>query len=186
MSHGRKLIRHAVRDLLINKTSAGERIYTNRRTALWDNALPAIVIFTTSQDDELYSVSPRELMRTAQIGIELVVAKEGEIPLDDEMDDLCEQVERVLFNNPMLRRSINSKDSPVARPILPLRTETDTNYDGLKPIGGLRMNWEAIYFQSAGEYETCALADFKTTEIDWDLAPPDSAIDATDLVDANA
>jgi len=186
MSHGRKIIRHAIRDLLIGKTAAGTRVYTNRRTALWDNALPAIVIFTSSQDDELFNVSPRDLKRSVQIGIELVTAAEGVIPLDDVMDDLSEQVERILFNNPMLRRHIDDADGAVAEPLLPLRTETDTNYEGIKPIGGMRLNWEAIYYQNAGEYETCALADFHKTEIDWDLAPQDFDLDATDLVDANA
>jgi len=97
MSSERKKIRHAIVDLLKRKkTSAGRKVFGNRSTNVWQEDLPAIMVYPRSEDVSERSKSPREITRSLSMAIEIVTDGKDDDEAADRMDDLADQVERIL------------------------------------------------------------------------------------------
>lgn len=98
MAHPRKVIRHAVRDLLVGVTAAGARVTATRVEPHRKGELPAISVYTLREPVEEASVTtaPRELTRDVKVEITGWVAHSDAVPVDDAMDDLAEQIEAAM------------------------------------------------------------------------------------------
>lgn len=98
MSHQRKTIRDAAVDLLIDAdTAAGENVFPNRETSLWESELPAVLVFVKDETAEPLDLAGTRSIRTLQLVIECKVKATPSV--DDDLDTLCDEVEDALAAN---------------------------------------------------------------------------------------
>lgn len=94
MGHSRKEIRNAVKAMLINATGAGENVYSNRETSLWEAELPAILIYTRDESSEVRGTAGRNSIRTLQLQIDIKAMADDSV--DDTLDDIANEVEALI------------------------------------------------------------------------------------------
>lgn len=175
MAHPRKLIRHAVRDLLASAaTVAGEKVYPTRVVPARGRELPLISVYTLEDDVDPDSVStaPRELTRELPVVIEAWV-QPGDNP-DDAMDDIAEEIEKAMHADPFLGGKV--ADSVLSS------TQMEVIDDGARLLGLVVLTYTATYRTLAPEAPT-DLEDFRRAGTDYNLGgelDPDD--DVSDLV----
>ena len=150
MSHPRAAIRQALVDKLKTKvddifpTDAGEKIYGSRAKPLFDQFLPAILIYARNENiieerfaTDGYGASKREL----EVAIEAVVL--GNEQVDDSLDKISKQIEDALDGFEMPTRKAD---------VLKLKsTEMDVSIDGSKIYGAARLTYGITYYTSNKE-----------------------------------
>ncbi len=94
MAHIRKEIRDAIVELLLDETDAGENVYANRETDLWEAELPAILVYTRDESATPRDLSGRTSIRTLQLIIEIKVY--ANTTLDDTLDAIALDVEDIM------------------------------------------------------------------------------------------
>lgn len=106
MAHPRKLIRHAVVALLVSaNTAAGARVSGTRVEPHKKSGLPAISVYTLREpidQERSEGTAPRELTRDVKVEIVGWVAHSDELPVDDAMDDLAEEIEAAMDADPFI------------------------------------------------------------------------------------
>ncbi len=135
--HQRQIIREKIRDLLLQKTWAEKRIYTNRSTALFESELPCILILTRDEAARKFTEAPRQLQRQLNVSIQAICRLQDDI--DDYLDSLALQIEILINVNPFL-------DETVADVIL-TGTEVAVSSEGNMPIGSITLNYQVEYYQ---------------------------------------
>ena len=145
MNHPRTIIRQALIDKLKTKvndqfpTAAEDRIYGSRAQPLFDQFLPAILIYCRNETileerfvTDGYGASKREL----EIAIEAVVLGNEEI--DDLLDKISKQIEDALdgFEIPSRKADILRLKS----------TEIDVSINGSKIYGAIRLTYSITYY----------------------------------------
>lgn len=147
MSHPRAAIRQALVDQLKTKvgdvfpTDAEDKIYGSRTKPLFDQFLPAILVYTRNENiieerfaTDGYGASKREL----EVAIEAVVL--GNEQVDDALDKISKQIEDALDGFEMPNRKAD---------ILKLKsTEIDVSIDGSKVYGAARLTYSITYYIS--------------------------------------
>lgn len=98
VAHPRKLLRHAVVAALTGTTDAGTHVEATRVDPNRETRLPAIGVYTLREtvDEGSADTQPRELTRRPLVMIEAWVADTAAVPVDDGIDDLCEQIEAAM------------------------------------------------------------------------------------------
>ena len=91
----RKAIRNKTATLLKGNTGAKERVFPSAVYPLDEDELPAILVYTLKEKSEVYDISPRTDRRTLDLVVECAAQHDG---LDDAMDDLTDDVERLLLD----------------------------------------------------------------------------------------
>jgi hypothetical protein len=147
MSHPRTAIRQALIDKLKTKiddvfpTDAGDKIYGSRAKPLFDQCLPAILVYARNENiieerfaTDGYGASKREL----EVAIEAVVL--GNEQVDDNLDKISKQIEDALdgFEIPTRKADILKLKS----------TEIDVTIDGSKIYGAARLTYSITYYTS--------------------------------------
>ncbi|HEY6038260.1 MAG TPA: hypothetical protein VIV58_28455 [Kofleriaceae bacterium] len=102
MAHQRKLIRNAVAALLVSaNTAAGARVKATRVEPNREQELPAISVYTLSDETDRASAdtAPIELTRELKLEIACEVKHTDAYPVDDRMDDIAEQVEAAMASD---------------------------------------------------------------------------------------
>lgn len=97
MPQTRKSIRDAVVALLDGNTSAGNNVYANRETTLWESELPAILVYTADESAEPRDASGRTYIRTLDLNIQ--IKAEANDTVDDDLDALATEVEDIISND---------------------------------------------------------------------------------------
>ena len=139
MNHPRAAIREALADHLKNKTDAKDKVFSNRNKPLFDNLLPAILVYAKSENvleerfaSDGFGATKREL----DIAIEAVIS--GDDNLDEALDKIAAQIESAFEDWEMPTRKAD---------ILKLKsTEIDTSIEGSKIYGAIRLNYSIIYY----------------------------------------
>lgn len=97
MSIERAEIRNRIVSLLKHKkTDAKDRVYGSRANNVWQENLPAILIYPKNEEVVVIAESPRELLRTVFFSIELIADGKDDDDAADNLDKLGEQVERIM------------------------------------------------------------------------------------------
>lgn len=110
MAHQRKIIRHAVRDLLISAaTAAGSRVQGTRVDPNKKSQLPAIGVYTLNDPVNEDTSSDGEDTHELEVEIAGWVAHTDAVPADDAMDDLAEQIEAAMKSDPFLGGAVGGK-----------------------------------------------------------------------------
>lgn len=177
--HQRKLIRQVVAATLVNATAATDRVFTTRMNPVRMPELPALCIY--SEDERVTPDSqktfPRELERRLEIVVEGYVGLTDQI--DDELDDLAEQVEKLMHADPTFSAQTGEAvvgDSVMTSTIFTFKDE------GNRPFGAFRMVYEFTYHQLAPlEADMATLDTFDKLGVKYSLgnaqAPADQAQD---------
>jgi len=163
-----KAIRTALRDALLNRTNAGDRVSTNRADPHWQDQLPAIVIYTGSESVERDQAAPPAYRRVARVIVEMAVehSEVGPGP-DDLVDDLAEQVEQVFFEDPELRKQLGDL----------VQSARQVGFDMLVAasgdalLAGARITLEFLYFQDAPTGDPGELWPWKSANVKISLDP---------------
>lgn len=142
MAHPRKLVRDAVVAILKNATAAGARVYATRIEPIRKSPLPAIAVYTLSEETEptISNTAPRELVRIVKVEVSGFVAHSDAIPVDDAMDALAEEIEAALGADRYLSGAAG--DSMLESTIMQVREE-DARSDPL--IGIVTLTYAVEY-----------------------------------------
>lgn len=144
--HPRKLIRQAIVDALkVAATAAGERVFKSRAVPWRTVELPAISVQAADElvDEDSEESSPRELLRGADVSLDLVLAAPADGEVDDALDDFAEQVEEAMHADPTFGGAasdcylVSSAFGEVA--------------EGNRPLGALRLVYRTRYITHAPE-----------------------------------
>lgn len=151
MSHARKQIRDAIKTLLTGLASTGANVWTNRVYPLDDAALPGIIIRTMPETVAPGGTLSKKIRRVVTFDIEArVKADEGDDPLDDQLDQICAEVETVLAADVTLSGKVQSC----------ALVGTTPSYSGAmeRPVGIVVMSWVVAYNTLANAPETLLYA----------------------------
>lgn len=175
--HERRAIREACKaQLVAAATVAGSRVYETRSTPFARVELPAIAIYTESEESEDKQSAPRELTRTLELKIEACV--EALDNVDDSMDAIALQIETAMDSDWTLTGTVG--DSVLTETTLEIAVL------GTKPVGVVIMTYTVLYHTDMRI--AAILPDFTTAVVNYDLAnsqpdPRDQAQDELDNLD---
>lgn len=178
MSLARKTIRNYIVDLIRRKeTIAKDNVFGNRSQAVWQENLPTILVYSRSEEITERSVSPRELKRDMRLVIEVVVASDSDDESSDKLDDLMDDIERILSPDDSLNGKVDS--------IVLDSVEFDFDEEAQQPIASGRLIYKVIYYQFSPEdrrdQEEVALTGLIAN---WDVGTAkDPDFEATDNID---
>jgi hypothetical protein len=97
MSHARRNIRDAAVQALTGLPTTGANVHATRLYPMEPAGLPALCIYTLSEESGFDSLPPRKLLRRLELAVEIV----GQVneTLDDTLDQISLEVEQMLGTN---------------------------------------------------------------------------------------
>ena len=134
MSHKRPEIRAYIADILKKRIQFSNTVFTNRKTNLFPEELPAVFLHTPSEDVEVFAAAPRILLRHLTVVVE--VAARGD-DLDDRLDAHASAIEKALAPEERL--------GGLTRDLVLTKTETDLDVSGDALLGSVRLTYVATY-----------------------------------------
>ena len=175
ITHQRQKIREAIVNILIDRTDAKKFVKPNFTAPIFIEDLPAILIYTRSEDIEEFSISPRELKRTMQLVIEIVSAGTNDINLQDQLDTISEQVEQLLSQDDTLDCTVED--------IILNSVEFEFIDEGNKPTGSARLIYSVIYLTEMPK-EREELSKAKTVKVDWNTNKKNKGLKGEEIIEA--
>jgi hypothetical protein len=134
--HARTQIRNAVTALLLNNTSAADKVYQSRIYPLENPKLPALLVYTKQEVVGDQSMSrPRTQIRQLQLTVEAYVKANGNI--DETADTLALEVEQIIATDPTL--------SGLAKDTMLTNTDIQFSDEGEKPISVVVLTYSINY-----------------------------------------
>lgn len=180
-STARVALRRGFEQAIKGATLVRDRVYRSRifplalhdaDGALRQDALPAILIYAGDEELERYNAAPVEIRRTSQIWVEIIAQVRQDF--DDVLDVICAHVESLIDQDERLGDRCEDCQ-------LGFVQRSEPEREGAVTLGSIRLRWDVIYHtQRADEIE---LPDLATLHVEYDLAPPDATIEATDEID---
>ena len=138
MSHKRQIIRDAIINQLKDNTDAGSNVYDNRAKPLFDQFLPAILVYSKQENilEDQYNIDGyAPLKRDLEIAIEAVIIASDEF--DQKLDDIASQIESALDGFEIETRKAD---------LIKLKsTEIDYSIESSKIYGAVRLTYSVIY-----------------------------------------
>lgn len=162
--HPRQAIRNAVTAALARaNTAAGSRVYASRKLPIEsDSDLPAICVYTTSESsDEQSAFSfPRELKRTLNLQLEVVVLSPDNVAVDDAIDSLAEQIENAMnidetFGGACSYSYLASSDLQVSE-------------IGAQQLAELTLVYNVVFYTYGSDAADATLVPLKTVDAKYD------------------
>lgn len=176
MAHQRELIREAVIRILSNATAAGTRVTSTRVDAHKKNELPALSVYTLSEEVEPASdtSSPRELTRKLNLEIAGWVAHSAALPVEIAMDDLAREIENAMDADVYL--------SDLAGDSMLTATEMTIVEEKIDPLVGIvTLTYSVTYRTFVGA--TPATDDFNTAGTTTQIVGATTGNAASDVID---
>jgi hypothetical protein len=177
MSAQRKVIRKKLVSILKRaQTIAGERVYSNDADPALSEKLPSIFIRVVSETAEEWTQAPRIFKRTIAVAIECLCDGRNPDEAADFVDDLSEQVERVIGSDDSLDGT--AEDTRLAG------VELDFIAEAEKPIATSTLTFNVLYLTAAprtrNDQEQKPLA---SVHADWQIeGRTDEATKAEDTI----
>ena len=135
-NHIRQQIRERVGTTLTGLTTTGSNVFQSRVYNLEDSKLPAIIIYTKSEDSELLEMgSTRTLQRNLSLVVEAYVKANSNY--DDTIDTIAKEVEAVM--------GADVTHNDLARDSFLDSTEINYKGEGEQPIAVMTMVYNIIY-----------------------------------------
>lgn len=136
MAHARQQIREAAAAAVTSLTLTGANVFQSRLNALPEDKLPAIRLYTNSEESEnLTLVEPVEQQRTLELIIEGVAKVNDD--LDDTLDDVAEDIEVAIASDVTL--------GGIVQGLLYVATEVEMSAEGDQPVGIVRLAYQVDY-----------------------------------------
>lgn len=92
--HKRQEIRERIVEALKGRTCAEDKVFTNRGRSFFQTELPSITVYTESETSQILNPPHASLKRTMRLVVEAAAVQKSHI--DNELDDLCAEIEEVL------------------------------------------------------------------------------------------
>ena len=147
MAHVRKLIRDHITTTLTGLTTTGSNVFQTRFFPLEDTKLPALCIYTKSEDTEYSTMTvPRTQMRVLEVSVEAYV--KGTANLDNTLDTIAVEVEEAIAADITLGGV--AKDAQITA------FEADFAGDGEQPVAVGRFTITVEYRTVENDVETAA------------------------------
>jgi len=136
MSHVRKQIRDYFAVSLNGLTTTGSKVYASRVYPLQSENLPAVLVYTTSEDSDEAAFSKQRVQnRVVDVMVEgYVKAVTG---FDDTLDQIAREVEEALLDDPTC--------GGLSQNMVLTSTETEYSGEGETPVGTIRMTFQVNY-----------------------------------------
>ena len=145
MSHVRQQIRDRIITVVTGLSTTGSRVYNTRLyTLLPADNLPALLVYTQSEDNERDFGSPSTYRRNCMVSIEGVAM--GNTTIENTLDTIAAEVEDAIGADPTL----NSKAIEISL----TNTEIEFTSESEQPIGMVRLNFNVLYFTRATNSQT--------------------------------
>lgn len=136
--HARELIRKAIATAVTGLTTTGADVFTSRLYPYEDDDLPNLSVYVARDPETVEDED--DVMGSYQIRVlpvEIVARVKATTELDDQLDDICAEVETALVGSATVKALVKS--------LRLVSTEIDMDNEGEKPVGAARMEWEVIY-----------------------------------------
>ena len=135
-NHVRQQIRERVGTVLTGLTSTASRVYESRVYPLQDSELPALLIYTKSEDSlPLVMSSDRVMERELSLVVECYAKANSNF--DDTIDTISKEVEEAIAAD----TTLNS----LAKDIFIQSTEIEFNAEGESPVGYATLTFLTTY-----------------------------------------
>lgn len=136
MSHVRQQIRERVATVLTGLTTTGSNVYESRVYALNESKLPALVVYSKSENSEITTIGTGlGIERNLTITVEAYV--KANLNFDDTIDTICAEVETAMGND----RTLNG----LAKFSYLGSTEIEFDGDGENPVGYATLEYVVQY-----------------------------------------
>lgn len=146
MSHVRTQIRNqAVTELLAGTTAFGSSIFSTRLYNFRNSNLPACNVYAGEESAEVATMGPgnsRIISRTLELLVDCYLEDSA---LDDGLDDLAVEVEKVLGATTFNRLAFD---------VSLINTSFDMDSNGEKPVGICTLSWQVKYHVVESDPET--------------------------------
>lgn len=182
MDHPRKLIRNAVVSQLVGsatmfRTRATDRVVAARRQPWNTKRLPAIAVYTDTDDvsPESHDTAPLQLEREVDVMVEAAIATSAVAPeqIDDQLDDLARQIEIAIARDTQL--------GGVASYCRLASSEVTVLEHGDESIGVVRLSFRTRYFDAMVDAES-TLDDFVTADVQVSLGNAQAAPERAEVL----
>lgn len=155
----KRKIKEAVQKLLKGKTLAGDNVFVSRSIPTDVECLPAILIYSLSENVRRFNETPKDYKRELTIAVECLASGNDDNELDSKLEELGEFIESAMEIDETLGDLVNKVEL------------TGTAYaqdpDGQNPIGSLILQFAVEFFTNAIRSDFDCLPDFKETGVDW-------------------
>ena len=136
-NHVRQQIRERIGTTLTGLTTTGSNVFESRVYPLEDSKLPALIIYTKSEESMPIEIgSNRTMERSLTVNIEGYVKANSNF--DDTVDTICKEVETAMATDITLNGL--AKDSFLET------TEIEFNAEGEKPVCFVTMSFKVDYY----------------------------------------
>jgi hypothetical protein len=184
ITHPKTLIRRSVRDRLKQATEAeggatyptpaADRVYAARSVPIPDKPQPLILIYTDEDkaEGELYQDTPRRVITLTVCCAACKSGEGAEEALEDLLDEMDLAAYLVVMSDPY--HGGNAQETNF------IGSNRYRDYKGSPFYGEAKVEFQVVY--GLPDPSTAGLDDFLRFHADYDLAPADGNIDATDDV----
>lgn len=157
----RKLIRKKVASILVDKTSYLKRVYLSRKVPFSkdDEAEDGVIlVFVEKENASLFNRAPKEYKKTLTLSIAIIKSLNPDdvIAIEDQLETVAEQVEKILAKNDTLDGLCSEVDFE--------SYEAITNEDGEFKEGAIKLTYSITYYEQAG-LEEADLEDFNESSV---------------------
>lgn len=167
----RSNIRKSVVEMLRDRTDCADRVFSNRARQLWPEELPAIMVYTRTENVSEFGSAPRTLRRNLRLAVEVVAKADDD--LDDELDRIADQVESLIQSDDTLGGIVSD--------IVIQDSEMSLAGQGETLFGSVVMTFQVVYFTEAVSNDE--LVDFETLNVKYDLKNSDTeTVEAEDRI----
>ncbi|MBI9079190.1 MAG: hypothetical protein JEY79_05560 [Pseudodesulfovibrio sp.] len=170
--HQRTVIRDKAKELLLDNTLAGIRVYRSRVKPYAAKKLPAIGVYLNGGPADHGGRSPRRYKREEDLVIEIVAAELVDTDVDQFLDDLSEQVENIFLADETMSGTVWDCEL----------TDTDLRptKNGDRVFGSARLTFRVTYETVPTDPSA---DDFLEADVEWDEGPaPDGEMEAEDTI----
>ena len=145
MAHIRNQIRDNIITALTGLTTTGSNVFNHRVYTLGSNKLPALCVYTNSEDSQYQTINPpRSVLNTLTVNIEgYVQATSG---YDNTIDAICLEVSEALYTD--LTRGNLAKDTRI------VSMSSELNDDGEQPLCVVVITVEVTYMYNENDLTT--------------------------------
>lgn len=161
----KRRIKIAVRDLLLNKTEAKEKVKISSSIPLQAESLPALRVYSTNESVSRFNEAPKNYKRNLTLAIECIDCGDDDDNLDMRLEILGEQVETLLELDETLGKLVNKLELSGAA----YQYEADAQ----SPIGSLILTYNVEFFTYA-QRET-VLDEYLSTGVKWEIGHHDES-----------
>jgi hypothetical protein len=175
----KRKIKEAIQSLLIGKTNAKEKVFVSRSVPVDVEDLPAILIYSTSENVRRFNEAPKDYQRELTVAVECLATGNDDDDLDLKLEVLGETVESLMEIDETLGDIVHKVEL------------TGTGYtqdpDGQSPLGSLVLQFAVTFYTDAIRPGSICLPDFKEIGVDWKVGhhgseEPGTQVDAQSLL----